>query len=128
MADAPSKDPSALWRDLVSQWEKNVNALANQTMASDEFSSTSNQAMSLALKMQQATGTAMATYLATMNLPSRADVTALGDRLQAIETYLARIAAALETAPGTSGGRGRRSAPIAAKPPRTKKPPSLVEP
>jgi len=128
MADAPSKDPSAMWRDLVSQWEKNVNALANQTMASDEFSSSSNQAMTMALKLQQATGSAMATYLATMNLPSRADVTALGERLQTIETYLARIAAALEAAPVASGRPRRQAVRTAAKPPRTKRPPSLVEP
>ncbi len=33
------KDPLALWRDMLSQWETNVNALANRTMASDEYSS-----------------------------------------------------------------------------------------
>jgi hypothetical protein len=118
-----------MWRDLVSQWEQNVNALANQTMASDEFSSSSNQAMTMALKLQQATGSAMATYLATMNLPSRADVTALGERLQAIETYLSRIAASLEaTATPDASGRRRRKDRKATKPPRTKQPPSLVEP
>ena len=54
MADAPSKDPSVTWRELVSQWEKNVNSLANQTMASEEFSGASNQMMNVSLKVEDA--------------------------------------------------------------------------
>ena len=124
MADAPSKDPSVTWRELVSQWEKNVNSLANQTMASEEFSGASNQMMNVSLKVQQAMASAMTTYLATLNLPSRADVTALGERLAAMETYLSRIALALEDAP-----RRRRhpKAVRANRPPRTKRPPSLAD-
>jgi Poly(R)-hydroxyalkanoic acid synthase subunit (PHA_synth_III_E) len=124
MADAPSKDPSVTWRELVSQWEKNVNSLANQTMASEEFSGASNQTMNVALKVQQAMASAMTTYLATLNLPSRADITALGERLAAMETYLNRIALALEDSPR------RRKRPKAAgtnRPPRTKRPPSLAD-
>jgi hypothetical protein len=120
MAEGPSKDPSAAWRELVSQWEKSINALANQNMASDEFSSGTNQAMNLALKMQQGMASGMATYLATLNLPSRADITALGERLQAMEAYLSRIALALE-APGPGKSRG---APKRSRPPRTKQPPT----
>ena len=116
MAEGPSKDPSAAWRELVSQWEKNINALANQNMASDEFSSGSNQAMNLALRLQQGMASGMATYLATLNLPSRADITALGERLQAMEAYLSRIAVALEEpARGKSRTRG---APKRSRPPR----------
>jgi hypothetical protein len=122
MAEGPSKDPSAAWRELVSQWEKNINALANQNMASDEFSSGSNQAMNLALRLQQGMASGMATYLATLNLPSRADITALGERLQAMEAYLSRIAVALEEpARGKSRTRG---APKRSRPPRTKQPPA----
>jgi hypothetical protein len=130
MADASSKDPSAVWRDIISQWEKGFNTLANQTMASDEFSNSANQTMSMALKLQQATGTAMAAYLATLNLPSRADITALGERLQAMEGYLGRIATALESAPPAAAARSRsrsvkQEPTTVAKPPRTKRPPSL---
>jgi hypothetical protein len=130
MADASSKDPSAIFRDLVSQWEKGFNTLANQTMASDEFSNSANQSMSLALKLQQATATAMASYLATLNLPSRADVTALGERLHTMEGYLSRIADALESAPAPAAAKassnGAKSRAVkSAKPPRTKQPPSF---
>jgi len=120
MADLPSKDPSVSWRELIAQWEKGFNALANQTMASEEFSRSTNQAMGLSLKMQQAMGSAMATYLATLNLPSRADITALGERLQSIEAYLSRIALALEEPQAAR----RRPSSARPKPPRTKLPPS----
>ena len=128
MADTTSKDPSATWRELISTWEKNVNSIANQTMASEEFSGASNQMMNATLKVQQAMGSAMATYLATLNLPSRADIIALGERLQAMETYLSRIALALEeTRPVATRKRPATKVARRNRPPRTKRPPSLAD-
>jgi hypothetical protein len=123
MPDASSSDPTAVWRDLVSQWEKNVNALANKTMATDEYASAQSTMMSGLLRMQQMMASSMSTYLATMNLPSRADVVAIGDRLSSIEALLTRIAATLEAQ--SVGGRPEAS-PIP-RPPRTKQPPSSSE-
>jgi len=80
------------------------------------------------LKVQQAMGSAMATYLATLNLPSRADIIALGERLQAMETYLSRIALALEeTRPVASGKRPATKIARRNRPPRTKRPPTLAD-
>jgi hypothetical protein len=45
VAEPSSKDPAAAWQDLVAQWEKNLNALANRTTGSDEFSKSINQAV-----------------------------------------------------------------------------------
>ena len=64
-------------------------------------------------------GEAMERYLATMNLPSRADITVIGERLQSIEAQLNRLTeivssmASVEAAPPS----------IAPKPKRTRKPP-----
>ena len=128
---APEKPLTDGWRDMVAQWEKGLNSLANTTMASDEFSSTANGSMALALRAQQVMGSAMATYLATLNLPSRADVTAIADRLQAIETTMERIARSLEMQqPQVANGVPKRfRAPK--KPPRprrTKRPPGEALP
>jgi hypothetical protein len=122
MAEEKAKDPGAGWRDMVAQWEKGINTLANQTMASDEFSSGANSAMNVALRAQQVMGAAMSTYLATLNLPSRADVVAISDRLQVIESYMSRIANVLEAQQPAASKRTRRPSP-AAKPRRTKRPP-----
>ena len=119
MADASSTDPTAVWRDLVSQWEKNVNALANKTMATDEYSSAQSSMMSGLLRMQQMMASSMSTYLATMNLPSRADVVTIGEQLSSIEALLTRIATTLEA----QSAERRVDAPAIQRPPRTKQPP-----
>ncbi|MDB5071835.1 MAG: hypothetical protein JWM87_2946 [Candidatus Eremiobacteraeota bacterium] len=133
MADK-DKDPLALWRDMLSQWETNVNALANRTMASDEYSSQMNGAMGMTLKMQETIRDFMAQYLAATNVPSRTEVLAIAERLGAVEARLDRITTLLEqiasaqktTANGAPAGEST-TAPAAAprpRPPRTKSPPA----
>jgi hypothetical protein len=120
MADSV-KDPMALWRDLLGQWEKSVNALANETMGSEEYSRSMNGAMGVTLKMQESMKDVMATYLANMNLPSRVDFTRLDERVQGIEGRLDRIIALLER-----NARGSAPAtPAAPRPPRTKRAPAV---
>ncbi len=118
MADGTS-DPLAPWRDLVTQWEKGINSLANTTMASDQFSGTVNTAMGVSLRMQQKMGELMATYLTTLNLPSKADITAVSERLASIEARLDQIATLADTAVRSMPGAQTH---VAAMPPRTKKP------
>jgi Poly(R)-hydroxyalkanoic acid synthase subunit (PHA_synth_III_E) len=116
MAEAP-KDPMSLWRDMLGQWEKSVNALANQTMGSEEYSRQMNGAMSVTLKLQESMRDAMSSYLATMNMPSRAELARLDERVQSVEAKLDRLITLVE--------RGSASPPPPApRPPRTKKPPS----
>ncbi len=81
MTDPPSKDPAAAWRDLVAQWEKNLNELANRAMGSDEFAKSMNQAVNLSAGMQNSMSDAMGRYLASLNLPSRAEMIDFGERL-----------------------------------------------
>ena len=49
MADSGAKDPAALWREMVGQWEKTVNTLATGYMATNEFSREANRVMSASL-------------------------------------------------------------------------------
>ena len=118
MAEPFPKDPAALWREMISQWEKGFNDLANKTMASEEFSRSMNQATKLSLQTQQAMGDLMARYLTMLNLPSRAEIANISERLQAIEESLVRIAAAVDR---NAGGDGP-SARAVPRPPRTKQP------
>jgi len=127
MADRTS-DPLAPWRDLVNQWEKaintlanTINTLANTTMGSDQFSGSVNTAMNLSLRMQQKMSEAMATYLTTLNLPSKADITAVSERLASIEARLDQIASLAETAVRAMATTTDR---VDVSPPRTKKPPN----
>jgi hypothetical protein len=129
--DKPA-DPMALWRDMLSQWETNVNALANKTMASDEYSSSMHGAMGGMLKLQDMMKQFMATYLATANLPSRAEVLAIAERIGGLEARLDRMNALLERIAATRAGDATAdapapaAAPARARPPRTKSPPAAA--
>ena len=57
-----------------------------------------------------------------MNLPSRAQIVGMAERLQSIEGQLNEIKAMLHQMQRTSGDAGRSAA--APRPPRTKRPPS----
>jgi polyhydroxyalkanoic acid synthase PhaR subunit len=116
MPDRAAADPLALWRSMVSQWEKNVNDVANKNMGTEQFSGSMNSVMNASLQAQAALGDVMAKYLAALNLPSRADVLALGEQLGAIESRLATIAVLLEQRDGAAE-------PAVKTPKRTKRPP-----
>lgn len=112
MAETPWKDPVALWREMLDTFERQFNEAGNKVMGEQQFSAAVNKASVLPLAMQKAIGDAMAKYLATMNLPSRDDIVALGERLSAIEQELRRLGQTV--APSPVGA--------AASPPRTRKP------
>lgn len=125
-------DPMALWRDMLSQWETNVNALANKTMATDEYSSGVNGAMGGMLKLQETMKQFMATYLANANLPSRAEVLAIGERLGGVEARLDRIVELLQRIADAPRADAVATATVPAappprpRPPRTKTPPAAA--
>jgi len=64
----------------------------------------------------------MEKYLVSMNLPSRAQMVGMAERLQSIEGQLNEIKALLHQAHNTPGAAA--GTPGAPKPPRTKRPPS----
>jgi len=118
------QDPLAPWREMLSQWEQNVNALANRTMGSEEYSSSMNGAMGATLKLQETMRQFMAAYLASANLPSRSEVLGIAERLGGVEAKLDRISALLERIAQAKPGEAPAPAPARPRPPRTKSPPS----
>ena len=122
MADKGS-DPIALWQKMVGEMEKGFNTLANQTMSSPEFSRAMNQAGSAGAGAQKQFGEFMEKYLVNMNLPSRAQMVGMAERLQSIEGQLNEIKALLHQVHNHSGAPDGGLAP-APRPPRTKRPPS----
>jgi hypothetical protein len=122
MADK-SNDPVAMWQNMVGEMEKGFNSLANQAMTSPEFSKVVNQVGGVAAGAQKQLSEMMEKYLVSMNLPSRAQMVSMGERLQSIEGQLNEIKALLHQVHNNSGAPagGYAAAP---KPPRTKRPPS----
>src|SRR5258705_5818828 len=121
MADK-SNDPVAMWQNMIGEMEKGFNSFANQAMASPEFSKVMNQVGGASANAQKQLGEMMEKYLISMNLPSRAQMVGMAERLQSIEAQLNEIKAMLHQAHHNSAapadGYGMQ------KPPRTKRPPS----
>jgi hypothetical protein len=112
MAETPWTDPVALWRDMLDKMERQFNEAGNKVMGQEQFSAAVNKASVLPLAMQKSLNDAMAKYFATLNLPTRDDIIALGERLGHVERELHRLSAALAPPP----------VPAAPSPPRTRKP------
>ena len=121
MADKGS-DPVALWQTMIGEMEKGFNAFANRAMGSPEFSKVMNQAGGVTAGAQKQFGELMEKYLLSMNLPSRAQMVGMAERLQSIEGQLNEIKAML-TQMGKASGLAVGGA-SSAMPPRTKRPPS----
>ena len=120
MADQATADPFAMWRDWVSQSERQWNAFLNNAMSTDEFSQSMGRMMDVYLGMQKNMNETMGRYFSALNIPSRNDILSLGDRLGAIEDRLTSIESALG---GLKAGKAAAGdEPIAPRPPRTRKP------
>jgi SMC interacting uncharacterized protein involved in chromosome segregation len=120
-----SNDPVALWQTMIGEMEKGFNAFANQAMASPEFSKVMNQAGGASAGAQKQFAELMEKYLLSMNMPSRAQMVGMAERLQSIEGQLNEIKATLHQMNAGSGGTsGTTGVP---RPPRTKRPPAPGE-
>jgi SMC interacting uncharacterized protein involved in chromosome segregation len=121
MADK-SNDPVAMWQNMIGEMEKGFNSFANQAMASPEFSKVVNQVGGASAGAQKQLSDLMEKYLVGMNLPSRAQMVSMAERLQSIEGQLNEIKAMLYQVHNNSGAPA--SGPAATpKPARTKRPP-----
>ena len=121
MADK-GNDPAEVWRTMIGEMEKGFNSFANQAMASPEFSKVMNQVGGVTAGAQKQLGELMEKYLLAMNLPSRAQMVGMAERIQAIEGQLNEIKALLQQVHHNS--LAPESGYGAPRPPRTKRPPS----
>jgi len=112
-------DPADTFRNLITDFERSFDGLANQFMGTGEFSSAMNQLQSMQLKMQKAFSETMAAHLATFNLPSRDDVQRLGENVHSMEQRIAHIEELLvKQSPEKSDFSPKG-------PPRTRQPPGV---
>jgi len=112
MADVPF-DPMAAWQKFVGEWEKQINEASARITATEEFSRALNQAAKFQVAAQQQYDKQMEQFLKTLHLASKSDITAIHDRLAAIEDAIARI----------GSGSGRDAAPPTIQVARTRRPP-----
>ena len=121
MADqASTVDPFAMWRDWVANSERQWNGFLNDAMATDEFSQSMARMMDVYLNIQKNMNEVMGRYLQTINVPTRNDILALGERLSQIEDRLSSIENGLRAA--TAKSAPPKAEPELKRPARTKKP------
>ncbi|NOJ38657.1 hypothetical protein [Bradyrhizobium australiense] len=125
MADK-GNDPAVIWQTMLGELEKGFNSFANEAMASPEFSKMMNQVGGVTAGAQKQLGELMEKYLLAMNLPSRAQLVGMAERLQSIEGQLNEIKTLLHQVHHNS--LSPESGYGAPRPPRTKRPPSEGEP
>ena len=122
MADK-GNDPVAIWKTMIGEMEKGFNSFANQAMATPEFSKVVNQVGGATAGAQKQLGELMEKYLVSMNLPSRAQMVGMAERIQSIESQLNEIKTMLQQMQRASGNIPNEPAG-APRPPRTRRPPS----
>ncbi|MGR8921433.1 MAG: hypothetical protein ACU85V_17590 [Gammaproteobacteria bacterium] len=125
MSKEDSLDPMRMWREWFVKSEKAWSDAMTEMMGDERFSQGMGRYVHEALHTHRMFSETMAQYLANLNIPSRADILDMSDRLAHIEDTLNNIQVELrnqrtEMARLAAGGE---AAP-AAKPARTRKPAS----
>ena len=113
-------DPTEAFRNLVTEWERGFDAMANRIMGTDEFSRGMNQLQDLQLSARKTFHDFMAQNLSVANMPTRDDLLRVAEAVQDLDRRLERIE---ELLAGMSAERPGQAKPPSG-PPRTKKPPS----
>lgn len=115
----PEFDPMKAWREWFVKNERDWSESITRMLKDDKVSQGLGQEFNASLVQQQALTRNMADFMASMNMPTRDDFTALGERIGQVEDAIARIEALLvrTTAHGASD---------VPKPPRTRKPPRKI--
>ena len=91
----PSFDWAKAWRDWFVQSERDWSEAVTRLLQDDNVSRTLGQEITAGLYRQQMLSQGMAGNLAMMNLPTRDEVVALGERIGRLEDAVARVEAGL---------------------------------
>ena len=114
---AAATDPLKAWRDWFVQNEREWSESLTRVMKTEEMARAVGHQINASLYGQQMLTQGMAGPLGMMNLPTRDDVVALGERLGRLEDAVARMEAMLVRT------RDALAPDPALKPPRTRKAP-----
>jgi polyhydroxyalkanoic acid synthase PhaR subunit len=123
-SDKQAQDVVQLWRDWLTQTERQFNTFFSETMNTEAFARSMGGYMEVNAAFQKMMTDGMQRYLSFVNMPSRTDVISLGETLRDIEGRLARIEETLLIAVEASGA-AERGPTAAGEPPRTKRPPGF---
>jgi len=132
MSDDDQFDPVRIWREWMIKSEKMWSDHLTEMMGNEKFSKGMGRYIQEGLHTHRIFSDGMAQYLSNLNIPSRADVLDIGDRLGQIEDTLAGLQieireqrAQLTKLANTGAQASTDDAPR--RPSRTKRPPPKSE-
>jgi hypothetical protein len=102
-SDATRAEVTELWRNWLTETERQWNGFFNQVMGTDSFGRVAGSYMEGFSVLQRALNQGMERYLNTFNLPTHSDVVEIGERLHNIEERLASLEANINTLASASG-------------------------
>lgn len=101
------------WRQMAEQAEQQWNQVFNQAMGTEAFAGMMGRYMEGYLAFQQSLARNVERYMQSLNLPTRTDITAIGERLASMEAQLSALAAEqrrlLKKVEALEGGGGKRT-------------------
>ena len=110
-----------LWRNWLTETERQFNGFFNEVMGTDSFSRVAGNYMDAYSVVQRSLNQGMERYLNTFNLPTHSDVVELGERLHNIEERLASLEQNINSLLQASGGTPA-AAVTQLRPSRTRRP------
>lgn len=118
-------NPLDMWRQFITDSERQWNGFFQDVLGTDGFSSAMNTYVEASLTVQRMVADQLERYYTTFNIPTHSDLVALGERMKAIEDALGRLESKLtSTRTSTRQSKsGTVKAPTRIKPKRTKRPP-----
>ena len=110
-------DPLHAWREWYQKSEKQWSDALSGLLGSEKFAQATGKYAQEAMHLHRMFNEAMAQYLSAVNVPSRSDLTELGERLGQLEDALAGLQVEVRHL-----RRSLTEPDPAAEPPRTKQP------
>jgi len=107
----PQPDVMQAWREWLTQTERQFNAFFQESMNQEPFARGMGGYVEMTAAFQRMIAENMQRYLTFMNMPSRSDVTELGETLRSIEDRLSRIEEMLRIAAEAIDMSDERAAP-----------------
>lgn len=89
-----ARDPNPMaqsFSEMVTEWERNFDAFANQVMGTDAYSQAMNEMQKTQLHYQKGMSEMMAQHLCNLNMPTREDVLQLAEAVRQLDRRLERI-------------------------------------
>jgi|AZII01.1.fsa_nt_gi hypothetical protein len=115
-------EPMRMWREWVQKSEKQWSGALTDMMADEKSSKVLGHYFQEWLHAQNMFTEMVGQQLAALNLPSRADVLGVEDRLSGVEDALSTLTAEIHQLKKQLAATGKETATSAAKPRRTRKP------